>query len=136
MMVTAVYDTNVIVSAALKPRSLPASLVALAMTQKVRLFLSPAILQEYTEVLKRPKFALNPATVKAFVRDVRKAAVLVRPSLRVSQAPDEADNRLLECASAAHAEYLVTGNKKHFPFSEFEETKIVSPAEFAHALTL
>jgi hypothetical protein len=30
----------------------------------------------------------------------------------------------------------VTGNKKHFPFSEFEGTKIVSPAEFAHLLTL
>jgi len=136
MMVTVVYDTNVVVSAALKPRSLPASLVALAMAKKVRLFLSPAILQEYTEVLKRPKFALNPVTVKAFVRDVRKAAVLVRPSLRVSQAPDEADNRFLECASAARAGYLVTGNKKHFPFPEFEGTKIVSPAEFAHLLTL
>jgi len=36
MMVTAVYDTNVIISAALKPRSLPASLVALAMTKKER----------------------------------------------------------------------------------------------------
>jgi len=122
-MVTAVYDTNVIVSAALKPRSLPASLVALAMAKKVRLYLSPAILQEYTEVLKRPKFALNPATVKAFVRDVRKAAVLVRPSLRVSQAPDEADNRLLECASAARADYLVTGNKKPFPSQSLKERR-------------
>lgn len=136
MMVKAVYDTNVVVSAALKPGSLPASLVALAMAKKVRLFLSPAILQEYTEVLKRPKFALNPATVTAFLRDVRRAATLLRPSRRISQVPDGADNRFLECASAARADYLVTGNKKHFPFPEFERTKIVSPAEFAHLLTL
>lgn len=136
MKLKAVYDTNVVVSAALKPGSLPASLVALAIAKKVRLFLSPAILEEYTDVLKRPKFGFDPATVKAFLRDVRKAAVLVRPSRRVSQAPDEADNRLLECASAARADYLVTGNKKHFPFPEFEGTKIVSPAEFTHLLTL
>ena len=135
-MVKVVYDTNVVVSAALKPGSLPASLVALAIAKKVKLFLSPAILKEYTDVLKRPKFGLDPATVKAILRDVRKGAMLVRPSRRVRRAPDEPDNRFLECASAARADYLVTGNKKQFPFPECEGTKIVSPAEFAHLLTL
>jgi len=53
---------------------------------------------------------------------------MVRPSQEVSRAPDEPDNRFLECALEARADYLVTGNKKHFPFSEFEGTKIVSPA--------
>ncbi len=131
-----VLDTNVVVSAALKPGSLPASLVALAMARTVRLCLSPAILAEYTAVLTRPTFGLDPAAVQAFLRDLRKAAVAVRPSRRVARAPDEADNRFLECAAAARADYLVTGNKKHFPFPEFEGTKIVSPAEFALLLTL
>ncbi len=72
----------------------------------------------------------------AFLRDLRKAAASVRPARRVARTPDEPDNRVLECAAAEHADYLVTGNKKHFPFSEFEGTKIVSPAEFAHLLTL
>ena len=44
----AVYDTNVIVSAILKPGSIPASLVSLAMRGEVQLFLSPALLAEYT----------------------------------------------------------------------------------------
>lgn len=118
-MVRVVFDTNVIVSAALKPGSLPASLVALAMARTVRLCLSPAILAEDTAVLMRPRFGLDPAAVQAFLRDLRKAAAAVRPSRR-----------------AARADYLVTGNKKHFPFPEFEGTKIVSPAEFALLLTL
>jgi hypothetical protein len=59
-MVTVVYDTNVVVSAALKPGSLPAALVALAMARRVRLVLSRAILDEYTAVLTRPKFDLDP----------------------------------------------------------------------------
>lgn len=134
-MVKVVYDTNVVVSAALKPGSLPAALVAPAMARRVRLVLSRAILDEYTDVLRRPKFDLDPAAVEAFVRDLRKAATSVRLSCRVARTPDAPDNRFLECAAAASAEYLVTGNKKHFPFPEFEGTKIVSPAEFAHLLT-
>jgi len=135
-MVKVVYDTNVVVSAALKPGSLPAALVALAMARKVRLVLSRALLDEYTDVLTRPKFALDPAAVAVFLRDLRKAATSVRPSRRVARAPDESDNRFLECAAAARADYLVTGNKRHFPFPECAGTKIVSPAEFAHLLTL
>ena len=59
MTPTAVYDTNVVVSAALKPGSIPASLVALVIARHVRLFLSQAILEEYTDVLHRPKFRLD-----------------------------------------------------------------------------
>ena len=135
MTLRVVYDTNVIVSAALKPGSLPASLVSLAMTRRVRCFVSLAILEEYEAVLRRPKFRLDPKRVEAFLRDLRKAAVAVRPSERVREAPDETDNRFLECAVAARADHLVTGNKKHFPFSEYEGTKLVSPAEFAQPLT-
>ena len=43
-----VYDTNVLVSAALKPASIPAVLVSLALAQRVHLCVSPPILSEYT----------------------------------------------------------------------------------------
>jgi uncharacterized protein len=131
MTLTGVYDTNVIVSAILKPESIPASLVALAMEGAVRLVLSPEILEEYREVLKRPKFGFDPGAVDTFLNDLEKAAVMVYPTKRVRNALDEPDNRILECAQAAKAHYVVTGNKKHFPFPEFKGTKIVSPAEFA-----
>jgi putative PIN family toxin of toxin-antitoxin system len=134
MTPTGVYDTNVIVSAILKPGSIPASLVGLAMEGSVRLILSPEILEEYREVLKRPKFAFDPSSVDAFLQDIEKAAGMVYPTKRVRRALDEPDNRFLECAKAAKAHYLVTGNKKHFPFPEFKGTKIVSPAEFAARL--
>ena len=134
MTLTGVYDTNVIVSAILKPGSIPASLVGLAMEGSVRLILSPEILEEYREVLKRPKFAFDPSSVDAFLQDIEKAAGMVYPTKRVRRALDEPDNRFLECAKAAKAHYLVTGNKKHFPFPEFKGTKIVSPAEFAARL--
>lgn len=134
MTLKVVYDTNVVVSAALKPGSIPASLLALAMAKHVRLFLSPPILDEYTEVLKRPKFRLDPAAIDRFLRDLRRAATMVRPTQRVSKARDEPDNRFLECAQKARAHYLVTGNTRHFPAPAFEGTAIVNPAEFARII--
>jgi putative PIN family toxin of toxin-antitoxin system len=135
MTLTGVYDTNVIVSAILKPGSIPASLVALAMEGSVKLILTPPILEEYREVLKRPKFAFDPSAVDAFLHDLEKAAVMVYPTKQVRRALDETDNRFLECAQKAKAHYLITGNKKHFPSPEFKGTKIVSPAEFAARLS-
>jgi putative PIN family toxin of toxin-antitoxin system len=130
MTPSAVYDTNVVVSAALYADSLPASLVSFAIAGEVRLFLSPPILEEYTEVLKRPKFQFDTRKVNRLLRDITHAAIMVTPERRISASPDESDNRFLECAHASGADYLVTGNKRHFPFPAYEGTAIVSPAEF------
>ena len=123
MTLKVVYDTNVVVSAVLKPGSIPASLLALAMSRRVRLFLSPAILEEYTEVLRRPKFGFDAKAIEAFLRDLKRTATMVRPTQRITRAADEPDNRFLECAQAAHADYLVTGNRKHCPFGSLQEPR-------------
>jgi predicted nucleic acid-binding protein len=39
--------------------------------------------------------------------------------------------RYVQCALAAKADFLISGNTKHFPFAEFKGTQIVTPAEFA-----
>src|SRR5262249_16406359 len=130
----AVYDTNLIISAALSPSGIPSSLLALAVDGTVQLYVSPVILEEYTEVLHRPKFDLSEQVMPALMRRITEAAVLVYPSRTISSSPDESDNRFLECAQEAGAGYVVTGNKRHFPFSEFEGINIVSPAEFAAIL--
>jgi uncharacterized protein len=100
-----VYDTNVIVSAILKPGSIPASLVGLAMEGSVSLFLTQEILEEYREVLRRPKFGFDPSAVDAFLNDLEKACQMVYPTKQVRSALDEPDNRFLECAKAAKAHY-------------------------------
>jgi predicted nucleic acid-binding protein len=51
------------------------------------------------------------------------------PARRLDVAADPDDNIFLECADAAHADYLITGNLKHFP-RFWKETKIITPREF------
>jgi predicted nucleic acid-binding protein len=53
----------------------------------------------------------------------------VTPTRRVSVSPDEPDNRFLECADAAQSDYLITGNKRHFP-KQWKTTSIVNAREF------
>lgn len=134
MIYRAVYDTNVIVSALLRPESLPASLVALGHTGAVQMYVSPPIVAEYDEVLRRPRFGFVPSFVDRFMTEIEAAAVMVFPEARIEAASDEPDNRFLECALAAGAGYLVTGNLRHFPAPEFEGIQIVSPAGFAQVL--
>lgn len=51
------------------------------------------------------------------------------PTQTLKVSPDEADNRFLECAAAAGADYLVTGNIKDFP-QRFKATRILTPQQF------
>ena len=130
-----VYDTNLVASALLKENSDPALLIRFALNESVLPCLSRFVLDEYQEVLKRPKFSFDSNLVDQFLRDFCKRALIVAPKRRVYAALDEADNRFLECARSARAKYLVTGNRKHFPFASFGKTQIVSPAELRGILT-
>jgi putative PIN family toxin of toxin-antitoxin system len=58
MSLKVVYDTSVVVSAALKAYGTASTLLSLALTRQVTLYMSQPIFQEYREVLERPKFRL------------------------------------------------------------------------------
>lgn len=129
-MIKAVYDTNVIVAALINPDGLPALLLDLATQNRVQLFLSSFLLGEYEAVLRRLKFGFLPAKVRNAVRAIRTHATVVKPRETLQVLTDPSDNHILNCAVESHVDYLVTGNKRHFPFSVFRGIAIVSPRRF------
>src|SRR4030067_1326114 len=135
-MVKVVFDPNVIFSAALYEKSLPALLLSLGLEDKVRFFVSPALLNEYEAVLKRPRFKLGYQEITELMRKINRKALIVTPTKRLKIVKaDEPDNRVLECAIKARADFIITGNKRHFPFEEFRGSKIVSPREFINSIS-
>ena len=54
-----VIDTNVIVSAAIKPEGLQRTTLLLAITKPARLYVSKPILDEYVDVLFRPELKIR-----------------------------------------------------------------------------
>ena len=128
-MISVVIDTSVVVSAALRPTSVPAAVVAAALGDLLDWYVSEPILAEYDEVLKRDKFPLSSRWVDEFLGEIRSTATLVQPKRTLTQAKDEPDNRFLECAETAQADFLITGNTRHFPH-RWAETIILTPRAF------
>lgn len=50
--------------------------------------------------------------------------------IKVNIIEDESDNKFLELAETCKAEYLITGNTKHFAMERYKSTQIVSAKEF------
>ncbi len=133
-MIRVVLDTNILISALLTPDGLPAQVLSLCVTDReLQIVLSADIYAEYEEVIRRPKFKRSDLEINAILRSVRGSAAWIRPSATVRVCPDPDDDIFLECAQAADADYLVTGNTKHFP-AAWERTQVVTVRQFIDAL--
>jgi putative PIN family toxin of toxin-antitoxin system len=124
-----VLDTNTVVSAALKPDGLPRTVLVLALTKPARLYLTQPILEEYAEVLKRPELKVPKGERLRLLQLIRNRGHMILPTRRLRVASDPDDDIFLECADAARADFLITGNRKHFP-AFWKATKMISAREF------
>jgi len=86
-----VLDTNVVVSGALNPDGLEPTAIVFAVTRPARLFVSPAVLGEYREVLSRPGLKLRPERVDELLRLIESRAGLVTPARQVQVCLDADD---------------------------------------------
>jgi putative PIN family toxin of toxin-antitoxin system len=113
--VRVVLDTNILVSACWKPAGNEADVARLATTGQITPCVSTAILAEYRDVFSRRKLSAINAMATELLASLERASISVEPSEAVRASIDEDDNRFLECADAAGAEFLVTGNLRHYP---------------------
>ncbi len=123
-----VLDTNVWVSAFLTPSGMCEKLVRAHHHETFQFLISRFILKEIEQILSG-KLEMPASMVEDRLKYVIRHSLLVEPSrtLKVISACD-ADNRILECAVAGGASYLVTGDKNHLlPLGRFEMVEIVSP---------
>jgi len=124
-----VLDTNIVVSAAVKPDGLQRTILLLAITKPARLYVSPGILAEYRTVLSRPRLRIRRGLRHQLLQLIRSHSHSVSPNRALNVTEDPDDNKFLECADAAGADYLITGNQRHFP-KFWKKTKVITPREF------
>ena len=129
-----VIDTNVVVSAAIKPNGLQRTVLLLALTRPARWYVSVPILAEYSRVLARPELGIRRGLRQQLMQLIRNRTRAVVPSRIPVVTTDPADNIFVECADAARADYLITGNQRHFP-SHWKSTKIIGSREFLNLIT-
>lgn len=124
-----VLDTNVLLSACWNPDGLEARLVNLALHGHCKACVSPEIWSEYSAVLLREKFAALQPRTQDLLAALRPQVSVVEPENTVAAASDESDNRFLECAAAAGAAILITGNLRHFP-EQWGPTRVMNARQF------
>jgi putative PIN family toxin of toxin-antitoxin system len=124
-----VIDTNVLVSAVLKPEGLQRTVFLLATTKPARWYVSGPIMEEYAAVLARPELKIRKNLRLQFIQLIKNRAYSVTPSRLPQLTTDPDDNIFLECADGARADYLVTGNQRHFP-KFWKKTKVIHSREF------
>ena len=124
-MLKTVIDTNVIISAALSEKGNPSKILNLVLNKSIHLFYSEQIMNEYIEVLSRPRFNFNLEKQKYFIDGIKKVGILIFPSASNILLPDENDRIFYDLAKESQA-ILITGNIKHFPNEDF----ILTPTQF------
>lgn len=128
-----VLDTNVVVSGALKPTGLERTALIFALRPPATLLVSDAILAEYIEVLNRPELRIPSNERQSLMDLIARTSRLIVPGRKLEICHDPDDNIFLECAEAARADYLITGNIKHFP-RYWRNTKIINARELLEVI--
>ncbi|MGA2281153.1 MAG: putative toxin-antitoxin system toxin component, PIN family [Verrucomicrobiota bacterium] len=130
-----VFDTNVVASASFW-RGTPFDCLAAWAQGRCEAVVSPALLAEYYETIEELRLEYPRRKPVEWIDALTESAELIFPTERATGAtPDAGDEMVLECALAAEADYIVTGDKKHLlPLREFHDIRIVSPSDFLRRL--
>jgi len=134
--VRAVLDCNVLVSARLSPLGASAQLLRAAVKEQFEWIVSPQLLSELTEVLARDRFRrwFTVDEADAFVEALRSAAVVIDdPPAVTGLTPDPDDDYLVALARAAHADYLVSGDR-HLSQLPDPDPPVLTPRAFLDLL--
>ena len=129
MLLKLVLDTNTLVSAFFWEGN-EAKLLRKIEQDKAKLYITSEILKEVEEVIKRPKFdkvikkaELTPDQIMQKI--VSLSHLVIAPKINVRVCRDEKDNKFLECAESAKADYLVSGDADLLSLNEYNGIPIV-----------
>ena len=130
-----VFDTNVVASASFW-RGAPFDCLAAWAQGRCRAAVSSALLAEYHETVEELRLDYPNRKCVEWVAALTEAADLFFPVERATGAtPDPDDEMILECALAAEADFIVSGDKRHLlALRQYQGIPIVSPAEFLRRL--
>lgn len=131
----AVIDTNVIASAYISPRGSPAQILEMFWAGRFVLLTSTPILDEYQEILLRPRVqkrhlltSIQVAQVVELIRDVSEP-IEDLPDLQVIAA-DPDDDKFFACAIAGNADCIVSGDAHLLVIANFRGIPVLTPADF------
>ena len=126
---TVVLHTNVMVSALINPEGIPATILSLLLNGKLTVQYDNRILEEYTEVLSQSRSSFKKNLIRQLLDYIQNEGEFITAEPARAHSVNPGDRAFYEVAKTGNAQYLITGNKKHFP----DEETVRSPKEFLEA---
>ncbi len=127
-----IIDTNVVVSATLKDRTPEEVILFVVGQEDFEWIVSSAIVEEYNEVLGREKFRLPVEVLRKWCEMFEQLTTMLDVEIEVDFPRDRKDAKFLECALAADADFLITGDKDFTEAQKIVRTVILSVSQFKH----
>ena len=127
-----VFDTNVYISAFIVPGSKSDLAYRLAERGVFELAVSDAVLKELTGKLGS-RFKYTAEEIRQVENAVREVAIVFEPETELSVVSDEPDNRILECAIAARASAIVTGDRHLLRLESYQDIGIMTVSDLLYS---
>ncbi len=124
-----IFDTNILVSAFEFPNGRAALVLLNIRSERDLMFISHPIIQELLRVLA-DKFGRTEVELEGVRAFIQQFGRLVTPTENVNVLADEPDNRILECAVAANADVIVTGDRQMLALGSFRNIRILALADY------
>lgn len=131
-----VFDTNVLVSALLFERSIPAQAVFAGMDTG-EILLSESLVNEIDDILQRKKFEsyISAEQREEFLIALVQSGTLVEITKTITICRDPKDNHILELAVSGRAQVIVTGDSDLLVLNPFQKIQILAPREFLSCIS-
>ena len=126
-MLKVVLDTNVIISGFNFAGSKPAKILELVACGDIVNFVSDHIIKETRDILIR-KFFWTEEEAESAEFWLKTFSKVIKPQARISVIAHDPDNRILECALEAQADYIISGDRHLTDLKIYRGIEIVSPA--------
>jgi uncharacterized protein len=126
-----VIDTNIWISALLS-RYLRDLIQAILIEDRISILFSSALITEIESVVKRPKIKkyINENDASAFLDILVSRGELIEVRTEIKICRDPKDDFILALCKDGNADYLITGDKDLLILNPFEDTQIMTIADF------
>ena len=133
--IRAVLDTNIYVSALFWKQGNPHRIIQKGIDEEIEIFASEEIIEELRKILKRD-FNENDELIKRQINFLLLFVDTVEINQKIEIVKEDADdNKIIECAIASNAKFIVSGDNHLLKIRKFRDIKIVSPKEFLDILS-
>ena len=132
MMTKVVADTNIIISAIFWSGK-PYRVIVRGLKGEYQLVTSPEIIDEVLSKL-RNKFQFPENKIEEQANIMLSLFHVVTPTTRVDVVRDKKDNKIIECALDANADFIVTGDADLLTLREFRDIKIVTAGQLLKSI--